>query len=269
MNRSAHYIFQYHTASASWHVVSLVFMLALALVLAPPLHATAIATGSIQVTNFTISPASGTVVFGTLWTAQAFAQAQNSLCGCDSQFNSSLGGTAQADAAVMFAQGHSLADAAALNLSASAAVNITGGVMAASAVGQATIFNTMFSITGGSGPVDVTFSAMLDLTQSLFTDASGVSALSDASYALSLDGQNVLFMDSFNQIGPSSSWSNSLSGGLSDTITLNFGENYALYGSVETDQSGSNIPEPPTGSLMLLGAAVPLIRRFLVAVRMR
>ena len=251
------------------HVASLFLMLALSVVLAPPLHATAIATASIQVTNFTITPASGMVVFGTLWTAQAFAQAQNSLCGCDSQFNSSFGGTAQADAAVLFAQGHALADGGSLNLSASDALNITGGVMAANAVGNATLFNTTFSITGGSGPVNVTFSAMLDLTQSLFTDASGVSALSDASYTLSLDGQNVLFMDSFNQIGPSSSWSDSFSGTLSDTITLTFDQPYTLYSSVDGDPYSYNMPEPPTGSLMLLGAAVPLIRRFLMVLRTR
>jgi hypothetical protein len=269
MLRSPRYRFQYLKSIGTTSVTVLVFGVALSVALAPPLHATAIATGSIQVTNFTITPASGTVVFGGPWTANAFAQAQNSLCGCDSQFNSSVGGIAQADAMVLFAQAHSTADAAAFNLAASASVDITSGIMAANATGQATIFSTMFSVTGGTGPVDVTFSAMLDLTQSLFTDASGTFALEDASYALSLDGQNVLFMDSFNQIGPSSSWSNNFSGSLSDTITLNFDQNYTLYGSVETDPTGGSTPEPPSGSLMLLGAAVPLIRRFLMAARTR
>jgi hypothetical protein len=236
----------------------------------PPLHATAIATGSISVTNLTITPSSGTVVFGTPWTAQAFAQAQNSLCGCDSQFNSSVGGTAQADAMVMFAQGHALADAASLNMSASAAVNIAGaGVMAGNATGQPTIFNTTFSITGASGPVSVTFSAMVDITQSLFTDAAGVSALSDTSYALSLDGQNVLFMDSFNQIGSSSSWSNTFSGTLTDTVTLNPDQTYTLTSASDTDETSHNTPEPATGLLTLFGASIPLIRRFLMAPKAR
>lgn len=247
-----------------------VFLLALSWGAAPLLHATAIATGSISVTNLTITPASGTVTYGKSWTAQAFAQAQNSLCGCDSQFNSSVGGRAQADAMVMLAQGHALADAASLNQSASAVTNISAaGVMAANATGQPTIFNTSFSVTGGSGPVNVTFSAMVDLTQSLFTDAAGVSALSDASYALSLDGQNVLFIDSFNQIGSSSSWSNRFSGGLSDTITLNFNQTYALYSAADTDETSYDTPEPPTGSLMLLGVAAGFVRRFLMAVRTR
>jgi hypothetical protein len=268
MIRSLHSVF--HSTVASAHVASLCPLLALSAVLAPAMHATAIATGSIQVTNFTITPASGTVVFGGLWTAQAFAEAQNSLCGCDSQFNSSLGGTAQADAMVMFAQGHALADATSLNLSASAIASISNaGVMAANATGQPTLFNTTFSITGATGPVNVTFSATVDITQSLFTDAAGVSALSDASYALSIDGQNVLFMDSFNQIGSSSSWSNSFSGTLSDTITLNAGQTQTLVSASDTDVISHDTPEPPTGLLALLGASVPLIRRFLMAVTKR
>ena len=171
-------------SSFAFTLVIAVLLLAASLGLAPPLQATAIAMGSVQVTNFTITPSTGTVVFTDLWTAQAFAEAQNSLCGCDSQFNSSLGGTAMADAMVMFAAGHSFAHAAALDLSAAATVNISGGIMAANAIGQATLFNTTFSITGGSGPVDVTFSAMLNIAQMLFTDASGVFAGTDASVSV-------------------------------------------------------------------------------------
>jgi hypothetical protein len=118
-------------------IVCFTLLLVIALALDPPADATAIATGSISVTSFTITPSSGTVVFGTPWTAESFAQAQNSLCGCDSQFNSKVGGTAQADAMVMFAQGHALTDAAGLTLSAADAVNISSaGVMAANAIGQ-------------------------------------------------------------------------------------------------------------------------------------
>ncbi len=166
--------------------------------------------GSIQVTNFTITPASGTVVFGGPWTAQAFAEAQNSLCGCDSQFNSSVGGTAQADAAVMFAQAHSLTDAAAVTLSASDTANIPGGVIAASTIGQGDLSNT-FMITGGIGTVDVTFSALVSISQSLFTDPEGVFAKDATSFQLTIDGQTALFMSASNQIGPNSLFSSSSS----------------------------------------------------------
>ena len=77
-------------------------------------------------------------------------------------------------------------------------------------------------------------------------------------------------MDSSNQVGPSSSWSDSFSGDLSDTITLDFDQNYSLFAVAETDPYGNNFtPEPPTGMLSLLGMSVPLIRRFLMSVRKR
>jgi hypothetical protein len=177
MNRLARSVSAMPTFAENASPLSALLLMAVLLVFVSSTHATAIATGSISVSNLTIAPTSGAAVFGTLWTAQSFAQAQNSLCGCDSQFSSSLGGTAQADAMVAFAQGHALTDAAGLSLSASDAVNISGaGVMAANAIGQSTLFNTTFSITGGTGPVDVTFSALLSMSQFLFTDPAGVFA---------------------------------------------------------------------------------------------
>lgn len=255
--------------SAGFGAVSIVsLVLTLALVVAPtPVHATAIAMSSISVTNFTITPSSGTVVFGAPWTAESFAQAQNSLCGCDSQFNSSIGGTAQADAMVMFAQAHALTDASGLTLSASDAVNITGGLMAANTLGQSTLFNATFSITGTTGPVDVTFSARVDLAQFLFTDASGVFAVDDTSFQLTIDGQTVLFTDASNQIGPSSSFSTSSSGTLTDTMTLNAGQDYSLTATAQDDPYGYNTPEPPSGSLILLGAALIAAQRVFVTFR--
>lgn len=243
-------------------------LLALSISYAPLAHATAIATGSISVTNLTISPLSGTVVYSSPWTAESFAQAQNSLCGCDSQFNSSVGGTAQADAMVLFAQGHALTDAAGLTLSASDAVNISGaGVMAADAIGQSTLFNTTFSISGGTGSVDVTFGALLNMSQFLFTDPNGVFAMDETSFQLSLDGQTVLFRDLSNHIGSNATLSDGFSGPLSNTLTLNFNQDYTLYGVAEDDPSGYDTPEPPAGSLLVLGAAVIAAQRVFVTFR--
>jgi hypothetical protein len=268
MNRIARLVSESDNSPRNIYVLSLILLLTSLLALAPSALATAIATGSVSVTNLTITPTSGTVVFGTPWTAQSFAQAQNSLCGCDSQFNSSLGGTAQADAMVLFAQGHALTDASGLTLSASDAVNISGaGVMAANAIGQSTLFNTAFSITGGSGSVDVTFSALLNMAQFLFTDPNGVFARNDTSFQLSIDGQTLLFMDLSNQIGSNATLSDGFSGSLSDTVTLNFDQNYTLFGTAEDDPSGYDTPEPPSGSLLLLGAALLAAQRIFVAVR--
>ena len=97
----------------------------------PRASATAIATGSINVTDLLISPASGVATFDGPWTAQTYAEAKNSSCGCDSQFDSSVGGVAQADAMVMFAEAHSRVDASALTLAASGDVNIPGTTLSA------------------------------------------------------------------------------------------------------------------------------------------
>lgn len=248
-----------YSPSASAAIRRLVRTLACLLLFNCMVYADAVSSGIIQVSNLTITPGSGTVTFGSPWTAQAFAEAQNSLCGCQSQFNSSLGGIAQADASVAFAQGHALADASSLFLFASASVNDTGGNIAASAIGQSTLFNMQFMITGGSGPVDVSFAAMLTAIQSLMTDATGLSATSDLSFSLSVNGQNVLFYDSANQIGPNSSFSDSFSGPLDGSITLDFNQMNTISLQVETDPSGYNIPEPPSLFLTALGMFVPLM----------
>jgi hypothetical protein len=266
MIRTAHFLFQFRSTVAPKHVAWLFVTLAVYVMLAPPMHATAIATGSIQVTNFTITPASGTVVFSGLWTAQAFAEAQNSFSCCDSQFSSSAGGIAQADAMVTFAQAHSLTDASALTLSAADAANIPFGVIAASTIGQGDLSNT-FMITGGTGTVNVTFSALVSFTQVLFTDASGVFAMDDTSYQLTIDGQTVLFMDASNQIGPNSSFSISSSGTSTDSMTLNFGESYFVDSYAQDDPNAYNMPEPPSGSLLLLGATLLAAQRVFVTLR--
>jgi hypothetical protein len=246
------------------HVASLCLLLALSAVLAPPSHATAIATGSIQVTNFTVTPASGTVVFGGPWTAQAFAQAQNSLGENVAQFNSSTSGTATADALVTFAQGHSSADAVNVISMGSAGVDITGGVTVSSAVSQETISNT-FQISGGGGPVNVTFGVLLNSMQNLFTDSSGVFASSEATFTLSVDGQIVLFNDIANQIGPSSSWTNNFSGDLTNIVSLNENQVYQITLFADPEDGGGTIPEPSSIALALGGAAVGFIRRVILA----
>src|SRR5271165_825108 len=117
--------------------------------------------------------------------------------------------------------------------------------MAANAIGQATLFNTTFSVAGGTGTVDVTFSSLVNMSQFLFTDVNGVFAGDETSFSLSLDGQNVLFMDRANQIGSSAALSDGFSGPLSDTLTLNFDQNYTLTATVEDDPYGYSTPEPP------------------------
>ena len=202
------------------------------------------------------------------WTAEAFDQAQNSLGGFQSQYNSSLGGLAQSSASVQFASAQSSADAMNMILMASAGVNLPGNVLAAaSATSRADIFNSTLMITGGTGQVDVTFGAMLNSLQSLMTDASGLLATSEVVFALTIDGNVVLFLDSPNQIGPNSSLIVPISQELTNSMMLNYNQDYTIRLEADAESSGQNVPEPSTIALLFGGSTLAFIRRLILAKR--
>ena len=245
------------------YTVSLVFLLAASTLISPPLYADSTSFSYMQISDFTMTSSSGMIVFLDPWTAEAFAQAQNSLGGNNSQYNSSLGGLAQASASVQFASAQSSADALNLIQMSSGGVNIPGGLIAASAVGQETLYN-MFEITGAGGPVNVTFGVLLNSMQSLLTDSSGLFAGSEVAFTLSVDGQVVLFQDIANQIGPNGSWNYTFSGELTNTIPLYENQWYEITAFADQEDSGGGqTPEPPTIALALAGAAVGFIRLIL------
>jgi hypothetical protein len=206
------------------------------------------------------------VVFQAPWTAQAYAQAQNSLGHFDGHFDTSVGGVAQASAMVAFADAEAEAMAPTPNENfAHSDINIPNVSAAASSLGRGTLFNTTFMITGGTGAVSVNFSVPLTTMQSLFTDDTGLLATSEVVYGLTLDGQLISFLDIPLQTGPDSLLIFDSSQTLMGTATLNFDQAYTIYEEVDSESSGINvIPEPPSGSLALLGAGLFLVRRFLM-----
>ena len=129
-------------------------------------------------------------------------------------------------------------------LMASGGVNIPGGGITATSIGQDTLFNT-FEITGGGGPVNVSFEILLNSMQYLFTDLSRQSAQSHVGFDLTVDGHVVLFSNSLRQIGPNASWNSNFSGELSHTITLNENEQYRIHVFADRINSAANVPEPP------------------------
>lgn len=247
--------------------VLLLFWLLVITLAPPPIRATAISTGSIQVSDFMMTSSGGTLVFLGPWTAQAFVQVQNSLGENQAQFNSSTGGIAQASAAVQFASAQSTSNAQNVVQSASGGVNILGGVNAALSDSQATLYN-MFEITGPGGPVNVTSSVTLAYMQRMFTDASGVFANNEVAFTLSVDGMVVLFNQSTNQIGSNYGlWTNNFSSTLTNTIALNENQDYTIYLYADPDFMTSNVPDPPTIALALGGAMAGFIRRLILARR--
>ena len=104
---------------AGVYAVPLLFLLATSMLWVVPLQASSVARSSISISDLTITPSSGSVVFMNPWTAEAFDQAQNSLGDNQSQFNTSVGGIAQLIASVPFASAQSSADAMNMILMAS------------------------------------------------------------------------------------------------------------------------------------------------------
>ena len=233
----------------------LAFLLFAALGLLTPrcVYATAIANSTISFSNLQIAPSAGTVIFFDDWSAEAFAQAQNSLGGSASQFDSSSGGIASANAAIIFASGEGNASAINLTGTAMSSANIPGAQDAqASSVGRGTLFN-FFVITDGTGDVDVNFSVDLTGNLNVFTDASGQLAQTETIFALELDGTPILFRDDLFSIGPSAFASMPFSQTLSDTRTLQFDTFYFILAEADSESQAINIPEPSTVTLMLAG----------------
>ena len=206
MNRLAPFFAAFCIRFASISVLPLLFVLAASVLFVPPLQAESNSSASMSISNLTITPTAGTVVFDAPWTTEAFAQAQNSFGGFDQQFNSGLGTLVQANAMTQFATGQALADPINLVLNGSATVNLNNpsGLSAASSTGISDMYTT-FRITGGTGPVNVTFSAMLNSLQSLMTTGGGILASSEVIFALTINGNVVLFRDSPLMIGANSS----------------------------------------------------------------
>lgn len=242
----------------------------LALALPPGVSATAVAQSELHFFNVQITPVAGTLEFlGPPWTAEAFAQAQNSLGALDAQFDSSVGGVALANATVTYANGHGDASAITLTGNANSQVNIPGcDVAAAFAVGRGAIFNA-FRITGGTGAVAVDFSVDIAGDLLVQTDACGVLAQTETIFAWELFGLDstgtpittpILFRHDILTIGPNDMQTTSFATTLSTRLTLAFFDPaqpslfvYDTRLEADAESTGINAPEPATFVLLLSG----------------
>lgn len=217
-------------------------------------YADVVVISSLDFSNLQITSSGGSIQFDGAWQATAAAQAMNSLGELSAQFDSSIGGTAITNAMVTFANAQAIGNAASLTASAGSQINITGGTFAAGSSGQVSLFNT-FMITGGTGDVDVTFSALINGMQSLMTDASGQFAESDVVFTLEIDGDPVLFHASQLTGGPNTSLQQLIAEAVSNTVTLQYNTVYTVGINVDSDiPPGTNtVLEPSTLILMASG----------------
>jgi RHS repeat-associated protein len=214
-------------------------------------RATATASSELSFNNLSITPSAGTLVLLTNWQGAAFAQA-----GVNNQYNSGTPSTANAAGDYSLAQGGAAALTPlglSVNGSGSASANVPGQITASDdAAGRGSIFGS-FMITGGSGPVDVLFSATALGSLSVFTDTYGESAQAEATFALEVSQNPALFTDHIFTIGPSDSNSQMISDPLTQALTLNYNTAYPIWLEADAEAMVSNIPEPTAWTLLLAG----------------
>jgi len=232
-------------------IATLLIAANLNLITLPDARATATASSELSFTNLAITPSAGTLVLLTNWQGAAFAQA-----GVNNQYNSGTPSTADATGDYSVAHGEAAA-LTPLGLSVdglgSASANVPGQTVASDAgTGRGSV-SSSFMITGGSGPVDVQFSATALGSVSVFTDTYGESAQAEATFALEVNQNPALFTDNLLSIGSNDSMSQTISDPLTQTLTLNYNTAYPIWLEADAEVMVSNIPEPAAWTLLLAG----------------
>jgi RHS repeat-associated protein len=238
----------------SCRFASVVIGFSLFLAAGQPARASIVVQSSSSFANVTIDPSSGSVSYLTALTSSAFAQA-----GANTQYNS-LSPTSTAGATDTPVPGGSAMGAG----TASASPSLTGSSSATAYIpgstagfdtstGRASIVTT-FQILA-TEPVSVTFSTVITGELTLSSDPYGLYGKGETDFALSINGNPILFNDEILSIGPSQSMSGSYSETLSATMTLSPGNTYYL--SMEADSeamvvnsSVAAVPEPAEASLL-------------------
>jgi len=247
-------------------------ILVLLLTICPALRAGVIVNTSISLTSLTISPDDGGTVRTSL-SPGTFGDVYDTLGDYNSAFDFS-DDPATASATIPYAYlNDSASVASGLGLSAASGVSIFKvDAQAGTDTGNYANISGTFDIVDPDGaganpsPVNVTFTALLNASQSLFTNSKGVAAYSEVIFALNLPdtdpGNPFLFFDNPISIGSDSSTSASSTPSLSETASLLTNTTYDLYIEADAESSGINTtPEPASLMLMAAGLAGLAIRR--------
>jgi len=256
-------------------ILTVLFLAVLTLTNPRPLLAQAFAKSELTFENVTIIPALGTIEFlGSPWTATAFAHADNSMGESKDAYSTQSGGIALAAAHVTYADGAGGANAVNLRGLATTTVDIpVCDDVAASAIGRGSLANN-FILTGGTGAVNVTFSADYFGELHVRTGPCGVSAITETTFAFDLFGLDamgqliltpILFdYDILAVFGPNQQLDRIIPRTrLSTTLSLLF-TTYPMrpvvYGAnIESDSESwgvTTVPEPSPVAVMLLGLGV-------------
>lgn len=228
-------------------------------------RADVIVSSSLNLTQFQITPAAGSVVILPGVSVSAFAQALDSLGGFDQQFNSAIDAAISASAATALANASGTVSGVDLTGSVTGGITIPDIEAFASAEGQA-MLSGMFEITGTTGNVDVTLTAILATSQSLLTAGFGQSATSEVTYTFlipDIESVPVLFYDNLLTIGPDQSLDQSSNPTQTITLSLPANTPLAFVQFLDDEPSGVNLnpvsPVPEPSSLLFLFSGLGLL----------
>jgi hypothetical protein len=234
-----------------------VLLLGLLFAAAASARADTISLTSVSVINFQITPASGTVVllapqFGS--PTSASGAVVNSLG--EENGDSSVSPTfAQAFTTVTFANAGGVAELSSMGASANTNVTLSGCSCSAETEGLAAL-RLSFMITGGTGAVDVTLSALTQTIQNLVTDQSSQFAVSETRIFLNVIGVQTFSFDTRFRIGPGDEATViEMQRQISEVLTLQFNQQYDVLVSVGANSRAaqSEVPEPATVVLLVSG----------------
>ncbi|MCA1577446.1 MAG: hypothetical protein LC794_08815 [Acidobacteria bacterium] len=189
-------------------------LLALLLVTSSSAYADAISVTSVSVSNIQLVTSSGTIVFSVPPVgSRTIAHTVIADGSADEVADDEQSPTrSEASTTTPRATANAVSDFTNFVVSANSSVMLSGCRCSAEAEGQS-ILRTTFTIVGGTGNVDVNFSALLQTAQNLMTDPFSLGAASDASLGLSVftaDTLSSVINFSFDPrlvIGPNSSTS--------------------------------------------------------------
>jgi|GEM_PF-1592447 len=233
---------------------SVVFGFSLFLLASPFARATIFVGATNSFSGVTIAPGSGSVEYLTAVQSSAYAQA-----GANAQYDSidpSTATTTDVPVPGGLATGAGMASVSSSSGLSSATGFIPGSTAGFdTSAGRASI-NGEFEIIGASGAVSVTFSTVISGGLNLSSDSYGVSGQGESDFALSVDGNPVLFYDQILTIGPDQTQSEPISEALTASMTLTADTPYSFVAEAdaETDVVNSNalaVPEPAEVSLVV------------------
>ena len=164
-----------------------------------------------------------------------------------------------------FTSASAVSDLPNLFFSANSNVTLIGCLCSGESEGQA-VLKESFIVTGGSGNVDVNFTALLQTMQNLVTDQFSLFAASEPRITLQVLNVGSFSFDSNLRIGPNDSTLIQTQRQISETLALQFGQQYDLLLFVHaiSRAAENEIPEPATVVLLVsgLGFMAGLMRKY-------